>query len=97
VDGAAGGKSNDEGLGPSAHSCYLLHDGDGKFCPMFGEMIQAGKVRPLKLPARSDSGKKNAKRMASLSAPNGPRSEAEACKLLKMVGAIGFEPMTSTV
>jgi transposase InsO family protein len=36
-----------------AHSRYLLHDRDGKFCPLFRETIQAGKVRPLKLPARS--------------------------------------------
>lgn len=36
-----------------AHSRYLLHDRDGKFCPVFREVIQAGKVRPLKLPARS--------------------------------------------
>ena len=35
-----------------AHSRYLLHDGDGKFCPVFGEVIQAGKVKPPKLPAR---------------------------------------------
>jgi hypothetical protein len=36
-----------------AHSRYLLHDRDDKFCPMFREVIQAGKVKPLKLPARS--------------------------------------------
>ena len=36
-----------------SHSRYLLHDRDGKFCPMFREMIKAGKVQPLKLPARS--------------------------------------------
>ena len=36
-----------------AHSRYLLHDRDGKFCPVFREVIQAGKVRPLTLPARS--------------------------------------------
>jgi hypothetical protein len=36
-----------------AHSRYLLHDGDGKFCPVFREVIQAGKVKPLKLPALS--------------------------------------------
>ena len=35
------------------HSRYLLHDRDGKFCPVFREVIQAGKVKPLKLPARS--------------------------------------------
>ena len=39
--------------GPLAHSRYLLHDRDGKFCPVFREVIQAGKVKPLKLPARS--------------------------------------------
>jgi hypothetical protein len=36
-----------------AHSRYLLHDRDGKFCSGFREVIKAGKVRPLKLPARS--------------------------------------------
>ena len=36
-----------------ARSRYLLHDRDGKFCPVFREVIQAGKVRPLKLPACS--------------------------------------------
>jgi hypothetical protein len=36
-----------------AHSRYLLHDRDTKFCPAFREVIQAGKVKPLKLPARS--------------------------------------------
>jgi hypothetical protein len=29
-----------------AHSGYLLHDGDGKFCPVFGEVIQAGRFKP---------------------------------------------------
>ena len=36
-----------------AHSRYQLHDRDGKFCPVCREVIQAGKVRPLKLTARS--------------------------------------------
>ena len=36
-----------------AHSRYLLHDRDGKFCPVFREVMRAGKVKPLKLPARS--------------------------------------------
>ena len=36
-----------------ATSRYLLHDRDGKFCPVFREVMQAGKVKPLKLPARS--------------------------------------------
>jgi hypothetical protein len=36
-----------------AHSRYLLHDRDGKFCPLFREVMKAGGVRPLKLPARS--------------------------------------------
>jgi hypothetical protein len=53
VDGAAGAKLNTEGLGFVAHSRYLLHDRDGKFCPILREVIQAGKVKPLKLPARS--------------------------------------------
>ncbi|MBA3913729.1 MAG: IS3 family transposase [Acidobacteriales bacterium] len=36
-----------------ARSRYLLHDRDGKFCPLFRQTIRAGKLRPLKLPARS--------------------------------------------
>ena len=36
-----------------AQSRYLLHDRDGKFCPVFRAAIKAGKVRPLQLPARS--------------------------------------------
>ena len=36
-----------------AHSRYLLHDRDGKFCSGFREVIKTGKVRPLTLPARS--------------------------------------------
>ena len=36
-----------------AQSRYLLHYRDGKFCPGFREVIKGGKVRPLKLPARS--------------------------------------------
>lgn len=32
---------------------YLLHDRDGKFCPAFREVIRAGKVRTLQLPAHS--------------------------------------------
>lgn len=36
-----------------AQSRYLLHDRDGKFCPSFREVIRAGKVRTLQLPARS--------------------------------------------
>ena len=40
-------------LGFLAHSRYLLHDRDGKFCAVFREVIQARKVRPLRLPARS--------------------------------------------
>nr|MBA3913105.1 transposase [Terriglobales bacterium] len=31
----------------------LLHDRDAKFCLLFRRTVQAGKVRPLKLPARS--------------------------------------------
>jgi putative transposase len=42
-----------EDWGFLAHRRYLLHDRDGKFCPVFREVIQAGKVRPLKLPACS--------------------------------------------
>src|SRR5215471_3461240 len=29
-----------------AHSRYLLHDRDGKFCPGFRKLMQAGKVKP---------------------------------------------------
>ena len=36
-----------------AHSRYQLHDRDGKFCPAFREVVQAGKVKPQRLPARS--------------------------------------------
>jgi putative transposase len=39
--------------GSLSRSRYLLHDRDGKFCSGFREVIKAGKVRPLKLPARS--------------------------------------------
>ena len=36
------------------HPCrYLLHDRDTKFCESFGEVLKAGGVKPLKLPARS--------------------------------------------
>ena len=40
-------------LGFLGHRPYLLHDRDGKFCPAFREVIRAGHVRPLRLPARS--------------------------------------------
>lgn len=36
-----------------AHSQYLLHDRDGKFCPSFREVIEGGNVKTLQLPARS--------------------------------------------
>ena len=52
VDGAAGAKCHDKNWGFLAYKRYLLHDGDGKFCPVLREVIQAGKVKPLKLPAR---------------------------------------------
>lgn len=32
---------------------YLLHDRDGKFCLSFDEIIESGKVTPIRLPARS--------------------------------------------
>jgi putative transposase len=32
---------------------YLLHDRDAKFCESFRELIKAGSVNPLRLPARS--------------------------------------------
>src|ERR1700694_1939528 len=36
------------------HPCrYLLHDRDTKFCESFREVLKAGGVKPLKLPARS--------------------------------------------
>jgi hypothetical protein len=34
---------------------YLLHDRDAKFCPSFRELIKAGSVKPLRLPARSSN------------------------------------------
>ena len=36
-----------EDWGFLAQSRYLLQDGDAKFCPRFGEVIRAGKVRTL--------------------------------------------------
>src|SRR6266481_1019608 len=36
------------------HPCrYLLHDRDTKFCKSFREVLKAGGVKPMKLPARS--------------------------------------------
>jgi hypothetical protein len=35
------------------HCKYLLHDRDGKFCPAFDRIIEAGKAKPILLPARS--------------------------------------------
>jgi Integrase core domain len=32
---------------------YLLHDRDTKFCGSFGELIESGSVRAIRLPARS--------------------------------------------
>ena len=54
-----------------ATSRYLLHDRDGKFCSAFREVMQAGKVKPLKLPARSPNLNAFAKRWV--------RSVKEAC------------------
>ena len=51
VDGAANPQREHEGLGFLAQSRYLLHDGVGKFCPWFREVIGAGQVRTLQLPA----------------------------------------------
>jgi len=36
-----------------ASSRYLLHDRDSKFCPSFRQLIEAGRVRTMPLPARS--------------------------------------------
>jgi hypothetical protein len=36
-----------------ANSRYLLHDRDTKFCPSFRQLIEAGKVKTMPLPARS--------------------------------------------
>src|SRR5205085_3800943 len=36
-----------------ADSRYLLHDRDGKFCPSFRKVIEAGGVRTVPLPPRS--------------------------------------------
>jgi putative transposase len=35
------------------HSRYLLHDRDSKFCLSFRQLIEAGSVKTLALPARS--------------------------------------------
>jgi hypothetical protein len=42
-----------EELGCLHPCCYLLHDRDTKFCESFREVLKAGGVKPLKLPARS--------------------------------------------
>src|SRR5713101_3249250 len=40
----------------SLHPCrYLLHDRDTKFCESFREVLKAGGVKPMKLPARARS------------------------------------------
>jgi hypothetical protein len=36
-----------------ANSRYLLHDRDTKFCMSFRQLIEAGRVKPMPLPARS--------------------------------------------
>ena len=36
-----------------AHSRYLLHDRDAKFCQSFRDLIKAEGVHPVRLPARS--------------------------------------------
>ena len=36
-----------------ANSRYLLHDRDSKFCPSFRQLIEAGRVKTMPLPARS--------------------------------------------
>jgi transposase InsO family protein len=36
-----------------ANSRYLLHDRDSKFCPSFRQLIEAGRVKSMALPARS--------------------------------------------
>jgi transposase InsO family protein len=36
-----------------ANSRYLLHDRDSKFCLSFRQLIEAGKVKTMPLPARS--------------------------------------------
>ena len=38
-----------------AASRFLIHDRDGKYCPKFQSIIQAGGVEPVKLPARSSN------------------------------------------
>ena len=40
-------------VGFLADSRYLIHDRDGKYCPKFQEIIKAGGVNAVKLPARS--------------------------------------------
>jgi hypothetical protein len=51
VDGEASSQREHEGLGFLAPNRYLLHDGDGKFCSWFREVIGAGQVRTVQLPA----------------------------------------------
>ena len=47
----------------SLHPCrYLLHDRDTKFCESFREVLKAGGVKPLRLPARSPNPNAFAKR-----------------------------------
>jgi len=53
VDGAAGAKHDDGGVGCLRGCRYLLHDRDAKFCQSFRELIKTGSVNPLRLPARS--------------------------------------------
>ena len=42
-----------EGWGFLRGRRYLLHDRDTKFCRSFRELIESGRVKPLRLPARS--------------------------------------------
>jgi hypothetical protein len=47
------GKVTMKDWGLPAHSRYLLHDGDGKFCPVFGRGDPSPQGQALTLPARS--------------------------------------------
>src|SRR5664280_2573856 len=53
VDGTDGAQRDHAEVGISGDSRYLLHDRDSKFCMSFRQLIEAGKVKTMPLPARS--------------------------------------------
>ena len=58
-----------------SHSRYLLHDRDSKFSPLFQEVIEAGGVTTLPLPARSPNLNAFAERWV--------RSVKQECRMVK--------------